>query len=436
MLEKINDFSIIILEALSVFVMFDVLCVDNDSINNSQKRFSVFFCLYMFFLLLITGIFSKWIIIKLLLSFVLIALTMLAYKKISLIKSSFLTLIYMFFASIGDIGVYFLIRYIFKNITLDENGDVLIGRMIVLTSRLVFFIALMIIKIFYNYKKNQNNVHFEWIKYIFIPIITVVALITISLYFREIADMTQINVLYYISFGMVVIDIYVYYLLETVVRLKDASKEKELELVQYKSQIDAYNMLESALEKQRQKAHEFKNHIICIDSMAKNEDYVGLKQYVKKLSQSEYIERKVITTNNAIIDTVINEKYYEMDKKGIVFVFKVNDLSGVILEDEDLVVLLSNLFNNAIEACEKCNTDKVVSLKFIMEDEDMILSIKNTVQVLPEINDHNYKTNKNRNTDEHGFGIKNIINVINKYNGTYSIDSDDSEFRFSIIIPR
>lgn len=434
MLEKINDFSIIILEALSVFVMFDVFCVDNIK-DNSQKKFSLFFCLYLFLSLLITGVFSNLLVIKLLLMFVLIAFTMFLYKSISLVKSCILTLFYIVFASLGDIGVYFFIRYLFKSIILNENGDVLIGRMIVLTSRLVFFIVLIIIKIIFNYKSGHNNIHFEWIKYIFIPIITVAALIIIPLYFKEIADMTQINVLYYLSFGMVVIDIYVYYLLETVVRLKDASKDKELELAQYKSQIDTYNTLESALEKQRQRSHEFKNHIMCIDSMVKNNDYFALEEYVKGLSQSEYVERKVITTNNRIIDTVINEKYYEMDKKGIVFVFKVNDLSGVILGNEDLVVLLSNLLDNAIEACEKCKNNKVISLKFTMEEDCIILSVKNTVQSLPEIKDDIFTTNKKHNTDEHGFGIKNIINVICKYNGTYSIDSDNSEFRFSIIIP-
>ena len=50
------------------------------------------------------------------------------------------------------------------------------------------------------------------------------------------------------------------------------------------------------------------------------------------------------------------------------FVFKVNDLSKIVIEDEDLVVILANLLNNAIEACEKCEEKKTIKLKFVIEE--------------------------------------------------------------------
>ncbi len=45
----------------------------------------------------------------------------------------------------------------------------------------------------------------------------------------------------------------------------------------------------------------------------------------------------------------LNTKYQEAISKNIVFVFKVNDLSKIVIDDEDLVVILANLLNNAIE---------------------------------------------------------------------------------------
>lgn len=35
----------------------------------------------------------------------------------------------------------------------------------------------------------------------------------------------------------------------------------------------------------------------------------------------------------------------------------------------------------------------------------------------------------------HGIGIKNIIQIVEKYNGEYVIENKDDEFSFSIIIP-
>ena len=56
-----------------------------------------------------------------------------------------------------------------------------------------------------------------------------------------------------------------------------------------------------------------------------------------------------------IIDAILNSKYKETLDKGIVFIFQINDLSGIKMCDEDIVVILSNLLNNAIEACERCS---------------------------------------------------------------------------------
>ena len=97
------------------------------------------------------------------------------------------------------------------------------------------------------------------------------------------------------------------------------------------------------------------------------------------------------------------------------------------------MVLLANLLNNAIEACEKCGEKRTIKVKFLQEDDNIVLSVKNTyVQPVQYINDE-IVTSKTMNSEEHGVGIKNIINIVEKYNGTYVINSDNDEFIFSIM---
>ena len=45
------------------------------------------------------------------------------------------------------------------------------------------------------------------------------------------------------------------------------------------------------------------------------------------------------------------------------------------------------------------------------------------------------QTSKKYEMDEHGVGIKNIIEVITKYQGSYAIRNDNNEFYFSVILP-
>ena len=166
---------------------------------------------------------------------------------------------------------------------------------------------------------------------------------------------------------------------------------------------------------------------------AKN--YVELAEYISKVSGHLNTELDYIKTNNVIVDAILNSKYREILDKKIVFIFKINDLSEIGICDEDIIVILSNLLNNAIEACEKCHDKKVIKLKFVKETDNVIISVKNTYDGELIIEDGEIQTSKNHDIDEHGIGIKNVIEVITKYQGSYVIQNDKKEFYFSIIIP-
>ena len=98
---------------------------------------------------------------------------------------------------------------------------------------------------------------------------------------------------------------------------------------------------------------------MCIEFFDKKEEIWFIGSFVNKISGQISKELDFICTNNVIVDAVLNTKYQEIRDKGIVFVFKINDLSSLNISDEDVVVIMSNLLNNAIEACEKCRGDKI-----------------------------------------------------------------------------
>lgn len=160
-----------------------------------------------------------------------------------------------------------------------------------------------------------------------------------------------------------------------------------------------------------------------------------VNNYINEIGDVLETESDSISTNHVIVDAILNTKYSEMMEKNIVFAFRINDLSQLMISDEDIVVILSNLLNNAIEACEKCHKRRIIKLKFVMEKNVTIISVKNTFENELVRHDGVFLTTKNEETD-HGIGIGNIANVIEKYGGFYVIKPDDGEFYFSIVIPQ
>ena len=360
------------------------------------------------------------------------SLFMFLYFKIRFIKSVILVLLYQgILIAIDSLVLAFIQIYYPANISMSFTQSdlvVVMGKMI-----LIFFI--MVIKRIYGYKSSEILTTSEWIKFLFCPLMTIGSITAMVTVFDSIKNKEQANVLFVIAYSLICINIIIFYLINDILKRELKLREERLFQIKMKNQKDTYYSISESLEKQRRKTHEYKNQLICINSMILNKQYEELTDYVYELSELLGKETDSIDTNNTIVNAIMNIKYQEAQKKGIVFIFKINDLSNLLIKDEDIVVILSNLLTNAIEACDKCEGHKMIKMKFIKTEENVIISVKNTYQQEPIIKDEKYQTTKLSNIEEHGIGINNIIEAIKKYKGSYVIQNKMGIFYFSIVIP-
>jgi sensor histidine kinase regulating citrate/malate metabolism len=254
--------------------------------------------------------------------------------------------------------------------------------------------------------------------------------------FDYVQTVEQANLLFVVAFGMVGMNILVFYLINDIVEREVQMHENKVFQLQAKNQLEMYRSISENFDNQKRKTHEYKNQISCIESLLEKKQYSKLEEYVKKIYGSLNNEPDAINTNHVIVNAVLNTKYKEADENGIVFVLRVNDLSQLRMDDEDIVTILSNLLENAIEACKKCESGKrIIKLKLVNEDGMIKIGVRNTFKNPIHYENGEIISTKMLRTEEHGVGIKNIIEVIEKYNGSYVIKNDDEEFYFSIVIP-
>lgn len=238
----------------------------------------------------------------------------------------------------------------------------------------------------------------------------------------------------YAAIGILAINFIVYYLINNIMERESRLREHAVFREKVKNETAMYRSISENLEKQRKRTHEYKNQIAAISALAAGEQYQELNAYIEKINHAMQLGMDAIDTNNVIVNAVLNTKYREAVSGGIVFVLKVNNLSELKIEEEDIVIILSNLLNNAIEACGKCK-DKVIKLKFVLEGEQVVISVKNSMESEPIIENGEFLTTKTEETSEHGMGIRNVVEAVEKYDGRYVIDYDKGNFQFSILIP-
>lgn len=216
-------------------------------------------------------------------------------------------------------------------------------------------------------------------------------------------------------------------------------KEDELENLRLihgrtQNQMDTYLNMQKNYEQQRRQMHDYKNQLNCIAGMVESGQAEETIAYISKLTGSLNKSTDRVNTHHLAVDVVLNQKYQEAYEKDILMTMAVNDLSTLTMSEEEIVVLLVNLLDNAIEACDKLDGNKVIQFKMMLENEQLILSIRNPVKEKVNI-----KKNRADSTKEdaflHGIGLMNVDHVVKKNRGTSVVRCEDGWFYVSVMIP-
>ncbi|MDE6389333.1 MAG: GHKL domain-containing protein [Lachnospiraceae bacterium] len=230
--------------------------------------------------------------------------------------------------------------------------------------------------------------------------------------------------------------VYVLGLYYMVNMLEKESEMQELRLLheQTQNQMNLYQSMKERYEQQRRFWHDYKNQLNCIQGMIESGRTKEAMKYISDLNGSLRQGEMCVNTDHVVVNVMLNRKYQEACEKGIVMTMVSGDLSGLTISEEDIVTLLGNLLDNAIEACEKLTQNKVIQFKMVVEDNQLVLSIRNPVKETVRIKDNRIVTSK-RNKALHGIGLLNVESVIRKNRGTSVLKCEGGWFSFAAMIP-
>lgn len=299
-------------------------------------------------------------------------------------------------------------------------------------SQLLVFCVIIVLRHYFVQEEKEKITDIEWIKFSLFPIFTILAIMAMLINFNGLSNKKQINTLICLAFGMLILNIFTVYLLWGAIEREVKIRKERLYAERAKSQTEIYRQISENFDQQKKREHEYKNELMIISSLLKQNEIEKLKSMLNKYNDEIANRVDIIDTNHIIVNAILNTKYQEAREKGIVFVLKVNDLSQLNMEDQDIVVILTNMLNNAIEACEKCTGKKIIRVKAIKENKKVIFSVSNTFQKIPHFVNGKYITTKKE--PFHGMGIENVKGIVGKYHGTCAIRYDKEQFYFVVYL--
>lgn len=432
MLKYIADIIILVVEIICYLIFFGIFA-KHKKITIKQKVLAVGLLISIVYMCV--HLLKNYTIVKLLMIMLTMMIIIRFLYEISVIKTIILTLLIQGIIGVIDYIVIMIVTRLYGNIDILESVTDLMGTLVIIASRIILFLILTIAKRI-SIKKNVVEMsNREWLQFLIFPIFTLITVIVMTNSMATSYHEDIVNVYYVIAIGLIILNMVVFNLINEI--LENSQKIRETDVLRQQSigQIELYNSLRKNYDIQRKRTHEYKNQIMCIDSLLKKKNYNKLEDYINSISDKLDGQLDMVDTNNDVINAIINAKYYEALQKDVLFVLNINDLSHIKVSDDDIVTILSNLLDNAIEAARQCDADRrTVGIKLLYEDDVLSISVSNSYKTEPQITEDGYIYTTKDNKEEHGLGIRNVVATLEKYNAEYIIDYKDGEFLFSIII--
>lgn len=239
-------------------------------------------------------------------------------------------------------------------------------------------------------------------------------------------------ILYFAVFGILVIIFGVSYVAIINNNYEYKYKEK-ISTEKTKLMHDYYGLIEARDLEMRRFRHDYKNHIRGIIYYVNEEKYEDLKTYVQSMYEDSVFERDIYDVGLNFVNAILC-KYYDETKEENIKLQVSGDASPASgIDDYDWSTIIPNLLNNAIEATRQVeDEDKTIEISFKYIRNKIVVSVTNPIKDNVNIPDlANIKTSK-KDKINHGFGIKNIIKTVEKYNGDISCEVNDSNVNITV----
>ena len=190
----------------------------------------------------------------------------------------------------------------------------------------------------------------------------------------------------------------------------------------------------------RKVRHEMKNHMANIKGLAGAGEYGEIEDYVRRMDETmQELEYKYVT-GNAVTDVIINDKCRRAEKAGIRF--DADFRYGGEIPVFDMGIILNNLLDNAIEACEKLKTGKgFIHLSLKQKKQFLLLEVENSFDGAVPVQSGGglaLPTTKQSILPgiiaEHGIGLENVRDVAEKYFGGVNIKVKGDVFHVTVML--
>lgn len=215
------------------------------------------------------------------------------------------------------------------------------------------------------------------------------------------------------------------------------SKQIDKRIAAYQRELieTHYREVENMYRQIRGWRHDYRNHIQMMKVLAANGDMDALKAYLDELDTDLNTVDTVVKTGNPMADAILNSKISLARSRNIPTQVDAHIPVKLKMSELDLCCIIGNLFDNAMEASIALPEEKrLIRVYMDMKGTQLYISFTNftAAKKLNKVG-KGFKTSKG---EGHGFGLVRVDDIVSRYDGYLSRNSEDGAFTTEILIPQ
>lgn len=194
-----------------------------------------------------------------------------------------------------------------------------------------------------------------------------------------------------------------------------------------------YILKKNSIEQVRRQYHDMKNLLLYLENRPSQEN---MRAHLSKMLDDIRPFENVLDTGNEALDILLSDKLRQCEQKHIVCTVIADGAMLLFIQPLDLVTIVGNAMDNAIEACLRVpENGRFIQVRTMQQDGFAILSFSNSCDGRIRSSGDRILTRK-QDQENHGFGLANIRRAIQTYGGEMSWSADEDEFTLTLLFQR
>ncbi|MCI8271980.1 MAG: GHKL domain-containing protein [Erysipelotrichaceae bacterium] len=313
----------------------------------------------------------------------------------------------------------------FMNVPIENLSKEKYFYIVIIISKIVFAFLGGLIAEFRRKRRVIIEVKRNWI--LLVPLIIMLWILSVNLLELILRGVMNYKLLYLSIIVLMIFCILLYFLFEFILRDSENRTHELMVIQQLKYQRENMEDIKELNEEMRKIKHDLKHQLSYIVEGLKDQKVDEMIK-ILETSYKEIDKTNIISfSDNETLNYILQSKNKFAMQKGVKLRCEITYENSSIMKDEDLIILLGNLLDNSVE-----NTYEGGEVLLKITKDKGLLHIKISNPVL--IDEVDTSVTSKQDKRNHGFGMKSIYKIIDKYDGSLEKQVRDGVFLIDILM--